>query len=139
MKTIKALFFLSLSILLFSCGDDVNEDFNFDAESLKQTSWGGAMVESYIGGKSIRKSEVGIIFYTAETGQYDIKGQEDTYLREITSFEYFVDGKMFFIKGEESLSGYWLLIEKSKNRIVLEQSSGGDYSYKATLVLTRTH
>lgn len=138
MKTIKTLLFLSLSILLLSCGDDGNDDLNLDVESLKQTSWGGSMVQSYIGGESIRKSEVGIIFYTTENGQYDIKG-EGNIDPEITRFEYSVDDKMLFIKGNGSLKGYWLLIEKSKNRIVLEQSSGGDYSYKATLTLARAH
>jgi hypothetical protein len=130
------LFFLS-NLLFLSCSDD-NDILKLDAESLKQTSWSGQLIESYNGGEHVLYSEVGIIFYTTETGQYDLKYETDIE-PSITEFEYFVDGKLLFIKKNISLGGYWLLVEKSKDRMVLEQSSGGDYSYKATLILERRH
>ena len=81
---------------------------------------------------------MGIIFYTNETGQYDLKYETDIE-PSITKFEYFVDGKFLFIKNNISLGGYWILVKKEKDNMVLEQSSGGDYSYKATLVLERKY
>lgn len=70
----------------------------------------------------MRYSDVGIIFHTNERGQYDIK-YETNVGPSVTEFEYYVDGKFLFIKNYRALSGYWLLIEKSKNKMVLEKSS----------------
>lgn len=136
MKIIKVLLLVLLSILYISCSDN-DDDFQFDSESLRQTSWQGTLSESYNGGETIKKSDVGFIFYTASEGQYDIKYKDADPAR--TQFSYSIEGKMLLIKPNIELKGYWLLIEKNKDKLVLEQSSGGEYSYKATLTLNRKH
>lgn len=138
LKGSHVLLLLFLTNLLFLSCSDEKDILKLDAESLKQTSWGGQHIESYNGGENVLYSEAGIIFYTTETGQYDLKYETDLE-PSITKFEYFVDGKLLFIKKNISLGGYWMLVEKSKDKMVLEQSSGGEYSYKATLVLERRY
>lgn len=137
-KTNALLLSLSICLLLLSCEDNNKDVLNLDADMLKQTSWSGKLIESYNAGKEIHYSDFGIIFHTTNNGQFDLKRETDIEPR-ITRFEYTVEGKILFFKGNIELSGYWLLIEKSKDKMVLEQSSGGEYSYKATLVLTRSH
>ena len=141
MKPTNILFFLLLCVLLSGCKDNDIEDTDrtLDAESLKQTSWSGTMIDSYNRGDKIVKSDIGIIFYTNKNGKYDIITETDSgdINSYIDDFEYFVDGMMLFIKGNIYLKGYWLVIEKSKNKMVLEQSTG--VGYKATLVLNRSH
>ena len=136
-STISLMCFLSTCFWLLSCENN-SEILDLNAESLKQTSWSGQLTESYNGGENVLYSEVGFIFYTTETGQFDLKYETDLE-PSITKFDYHVDGKLLFIKKNIILGGYWLLLEKSNNRMILEQSSGGKYSYKATLVLERTH
>ncbi len=134
---ISLLCFLSICLLFSSCENN-KEILDLNAESLKQTSWSGQLIESYNEGENVHYSDVGFIFYTTETGQFDLKYETDLE-PSITKFDYHVDGKLLFIKKNITLGGYWLLLEKSNNRMILEQSSGGKYSYKATLVLERRH
>ncbi|MDR1501574.1 MAG: hypothetical protein LBT43_03865 [Prevotella sp.] len=136
MKRFRTLLFPLLSIILFSCSDD-NDNFKFSPESLRQTSWQGTLTESYNGGETIKKSDIGFIFYTTSEGQYDIKYKDAE--PERTQFSYSIDDKMLLIEPNIELKGYWLLIEKNKDQLILEQSSGGEYSYKATLTLDRKH
>ena len=136
MKSINALLFLLLSVLLSGCKDNEDTNLTLDAESLKQTSWSGTRIQTYNGGEDIIESSIGIIFYTTKSGEYDIKSESGS---DSEYFEYFVEGKMLFIKENVRLKGYWLVIEKNKNKMVLERSTGGDYSYKDTLVLNRSH
>lgn len=140
-RTNKLLLCLTLSFILFSCKDDNNSDtiLRLDAAELKQTSWTGQRIQSYNGGENLLYSEVGIIFYTTETGRYDIKYKTDPEPSDYEHFEYYVDGKMLFIEGNSTLRGYWLLIEKGKDKMVFEQSTGGEFSYKETLILERKH
>jgi hypothetical protein len=83
----------------------------------------------------VEESVIGIVFYTNE-GNFGIKKKagviEDT-------FTYSVDGKMLIIKQNSYLSGKWFLIEKTKNRMVLEINTGGGYVYKGVLVLDRQY
>lgn len=138
-KGLHLLLFLFISNFLFlSCSDDT-DILKFDAESLKQTSWGGQRIQSYNGGENVVYSEVGIIFHTTESGRYDIKYNTDPEPSDYEYFEYYIDDKMLFIEGNSTLRGYWLLIEKSKDKMVFEQSTGGEYSYKETLILERRH
>lgn len=140
-RTNKLLLCLTLSVILFSCKDDNNSDtiLRLDANELKQTSWGGQRIQSYNGGENSVYSEVGIIFYTTETGRYDIKYKSDSEPSDYEHFEYHIDGKILFVEGNSTLKGYWLLIEKRKDKMVFEQSTGGEYSYKETLILEKKH
>jgi len=142
MKTIKTLLLLSLSILLFSCGDDDNKDFNFNTDLLNQTQWSGILVESYVSSgeiKTVNKIDIGFIFYTTEKGRYEAKTGGD-------DFKYSVEGKMLIIKPADGsvsteLEGYWLLtnVDAKRETIELELGTGLGDSYKRVLTLTRKH
>ena len=139
-RTNKLLLCLTLSFILFSCKDDnkSNTILRLDAEELKQTSWYGKLKESSENGDNASYWDVGMIFYTTKNGKYDIKRVEND-SQIINNFEYSVDEKMLIIKRDIYLSGNWLLIEKSKDKMVFEQSTGGEYSYTSTLVLNKKH
>ncbi|MCD7971862.1 MAG: hypothetical protein LUG18_04230 [Candidatus Azobacteroides sp.] len=137
MKTCNMLVLILFPYIFFmSCSDD-DKDPALAFDSLAQTSWHGIMIESYNGGEIIKNSDIGMIFYTEERGQYDIKGEGDPE-PERESFTYIIEDKILRIRNV-LLTGYWLLIGRDKETMILEQSIGGEYSYKATLTLTRTH
>ncbi len=149
MKTIKALLLLSLSILLFSCGDDDNKySFNFNADFLNQTQWSGTLIESYVrsdGIKTVHNLDAGFIFYTTEKGRYEAS-QEGNPVHDTDDFKYSVEGKMLIIKRTDAnvsinFEGYWLLtnVDTKKETIELENGTGGKDSYKRVLTLTRKH
>jgi hypothetical protein len=133
----KLLFFFSVILLFFGGCKDSNNDFenlHLDPESLQQTSWKGSLTETFED-NNVEESVIGITFYTQE-GNLGIKKKagvmEDT-------FTYSVDGKMLIVKQNSYLSGKWFLIEKTKNRMVLERHTGGGYVYKGVLILDRQY
>lgn len=137
MKPVKALLLFTSFIFLFtSCNDD-DDDFKFEAQSLKQTQWVGILEETY-NGRDSKLSDVGIIFYTEVEGEYDVKSKNAA--EPVTSrFKYSIEGKILSIPGGITLGGQWLLIESNNNKLVLEQSTGGIDAYKGILTLTRKH
>ena len=141
MKTLKTLLLLSLILLLFNCSDDDNKsNFEIDPDSLKQTSWGGTMnVSYYDGGEHTQSANIGIIFYTISDGKYDVKYDSSTE-PYIYDFKYSIDEKILNIDGGP-LGGNWLLVNVNAKQqtIVFERSTGGEYSEKSVLTLTKTH
>ncbi|MEA4978898.1 MAG: hypothetical protein VB075_09380 [Petrimonas sp.] len=131
----KILIISSLFLFLFPGCEDDKKDFHLDSETLQQTSWEGTLTEIH-GETKIKNSEVSIIFYTSKEGRYDMKRETDVITEPFT---YYVDKKMLFIEQKRVLGGYWFLIEKNKERMVLEQGTGGEFIYKATLVLERRY
>lgn len=137
MKAIKFLFLLSFCILLVSCNDDnKDDDFKFDTESLIQTKWTGTMTESHPSG-SIEISDVGIVFYTEDSGEYSYKYKNSVFDPTQGSFNYTLDGKCLNIQHALQLSGKWLLIYADKKEMEFERGTGGVDAYNSTLKLKR--
>ena len=121
---------LLFTIVSTSCSDD-NNDFRFDSESLKQTTWSGVELVTD-GGKVIRTINVEMQFFTAQHGQYILK--EDDTETEVYKFNYSIDGKIMNIE-DGPLFSKRTLLQFSNDKIVLEALN----SYKSTLSLTRRY
>lgn len=135
MKSIQVILIFSLSLILFSCDNDDNiRNFNFSAESLKQTQWTGTFQDTFMEGSkpATRTFDAGIIFVSEDSGDCSL----DT---AVEPFKYTVNEKVLSIQSNSLFKGSWLLVNQSKDRMVLEKGTGGEGAYKAILTLTRTH
>lgn len=134
MKTFRILLLLSLSLFTFSC-DKNNEENNFifNAEYLKQSQWSGTFTKTNSG--KTETANFGVVFYTEADGKYSIKWEYASEAEEGT-FDYSINGKMLIVTNGY-IKGNWLLIQLEKDKMVLEQGTGGENAYKATLNLTR--
>lgn len=130
MKIIKILLLLSLSLMLFSCGDD--DDSKLAPDSLKQTSWKGIYIEG--DNETGRKGSVGLVFNTDKGGYYDLQYTEKD--NSHGYFRYSLDGKLLVMWGG-SVEGNWLIVSKSKNEMTLERGSGATPATKIRMVLER--
>ena len=120
------------TISMMSCDDD-DDKFTFTGAALKQTQWTGTYFRSYIaaGQPATGTYDIGIIFYTDSTGLSSID-------RDEYGFNYSIDDKMLLVtNGDSYLNGYWLLRQADENSMSLEQGTGGENAFKATLTLTR--
>ncbi|WP_071145530.1 hypothetical protein [Bacteroides ihuae] len=135
MKIIQAILIFSLSLILFSCGDDDNIDFN--AASLEQTQWSGTLKETDAWGNGEYTANIGMIFYSEDKGRCSVKRGDDSPFEY--DFDYSIDGKILVLNEKKGdLDGYWLLIQSNKDKMVLEKGTGGDGAYKGTLTLKKT-
>jgi uncharacterized lipoprotein YehR (DUF1307 family) len=115
-----------MAVLLVGCNDNGN-DFGFNGESLKQTTWVG-VTEIADGDKIIQTSDLQFQFYTTNKGVYVEK--PEGFSTETREFEYAIDEKMMNIS-TGSFEGEWMLLEFSQNKMVLERL--GDYTVTITL------
>lgn len=120
-----------LSIVLTNCTEALNDEFEFNAKSLVQTTWEGTEVV-IDGNQTVREMDVEIQFTTSTSGKYVIK--EKGAEIEVYDFMYSIEGKIMNIQ-DGPLYGNRTLIEIGKDRMVLE----GLNSYKATLTLVRKY
>lgn len=131
-KILSWVLILSVSIFSFiSCDKDEKDNFVFNAESLKQTTWEGTslvMDEDQV----IKETSVLIQFFTGNEGQYVLR--KDGYETEVYDFKYVIDEKIMEIDGAV-LNGKWTLLNLNKDKMLLEWYS----SYKVTLTLDRLH
>lgn len=142
MKIIQTILIFSLSLILFSCGDDDKDELNKDeiknAISLKQTRWAGIFkdTEKYRSGAS-----VGLFFYTEKDGRYSLLlGWGTTAVKNEGDFNCSIDEKILTITNTGiELDGRWLLIQSDKDEMVLEKGTGVNGAYKGTLTLTKTY
>lgn len=128
MKIFRVLFLLVISLFLVNCSDEKDE-FRFDAQSLRQTTWEGTNLVTD-GNQVVRTIGVIIQFFTIDTGQYVLKEDGST---EVYNFKYSIDGKIIDIE-DGPLWGKRTLIKFNKNTMVLEAFS----SYKSTITLSKT-
>lgn len=125
------LFLCTISFI--SCSDDEESSLEFNEAFLKQTQWTGTLDRSYIwyGEKVSTTHDVGFIFYTESEGKSNVDTDE-------SNFQYSIDERMLIIiNGDSYLNGHWLLTGAEKDKLVLENSTGGEDAYKAVLTLTR--
>ena len=85
---------LFLAIVSTSCSND-NDDFRFDSESLKQTTWEGVNLVTD-GDKTIRTINVEMQFFDTQNGQYILR--EDGFGAEVYKFNYSIEGKIMNIE-----------------------------------------
>lgn len=143
MKIVQAILIFSLSLILFSCGDDDKDEIKKDeiksAISLKQTRWAGTFedTEKY----RILSASVGVFFYTEKDGRYSlILGWGTTMEKNEGDFNCSIDGKILTITNTGIvLDGRWLIIQSDKDKMVLEKGTGLNGAYKGTLTLERTN
>lgn len=108
---------------------------NFDEESLGQTSWNGTLIVGE-NTSSPLEATVSLAFYTDSRGEYDLKYQnEDHYNYSI--IEYSLDNKLLTIKKNTLISGYWLVVRRTKTEMVLENGSDANPDLKKTIRLER--
>lgn len=134
MKIIQVIILFSLSLILFSCDNENTEALNFSIESLKQTRWAGTFEDSFMEGSETvtRTFEAGIIFVSEDSGDCSL---DDA----VEPFKYTVNEKVLTIQSNSLFKGSWLLVNQSKDKMVLEKGTGGEGAYKAILTLTRNH
>lgn len=134
MKIIQAIILFSLSLILFSCDNENTEAFDLSIESLKQTRWTGTFEDSFMeGSESVTRTfEAGIFFVSDDSGDCSL----DT---AVEPFKYTINEKVLTIQSNSLFKGNWLLVNQSKDRMVLEKGTGGEGAYKAILTLTKTH
>lgn len=130
MKILRFLFFVSLTVLFLSCGDD-DDDSKFTPESLKQTQWEGPLVVKN-GNAIIRELNVEMLFYSTNDGQYIYREQGK--IPFVYDFRYSIDGKIMNIE-DGPLGGKLFMTEFSEKKMVLEATG----SYKLTLTLNRKY
>lgn len=134
MKTIiQTLFAFSLGIILFACDND-DDTFDFSIKSLKQTQWTGTFEDSFVEGSEFatRTFDAGIIFTSEENGDCSLNAN-------VEPFKYTVKEKVLSIQSKSLFNGNWLLVNQSKDRMVLEKGTGGEGAYRAILTITKTH
>lgn len=133
MKIIQAIIIFSLSLILLSCNNENVENPTFSIESLKQTRWTGTLEDSFMEGSELttRTFDVGIIFVSEDSGDCSLN-------TDVDPFKYNVKEKVLNIQSNSLFNGSWLLVNQSKNRMILEKGTGGEGAYKAILTLTRT-
>lgn len=93
----------------------------------------GTLDRSYIsyGEKVSTTHDVGLIFYSESDGKSNVDTDE-------SNFQYSIDERMLIItNGDSFLNGHWLLIGAEKDKLVLENGTGGENAYKGLLTLTR--
>ena len=120
---------LFLAIASTSCSN--NNDFRFDSESLKQTTWEGVNLVTD-GDKIIRTINVEMQFFDTQNGQYILR--EDGFGTEVYEFNYSIEGKIMNIE-DGPLFSKRTILEFSKDKMVLEALN----SYKSTLTLNRRY
>ena len=118
---------LFLAIASTSCSN--NNDFRFDSESLKQTTWEGVNLVTD-GDKILRTINIEMQFFDTQNGQYILR--EDGFGTEVYEFNYSIEGKIMNIE-DGPLFSKRTILEFSKNKMVLEALN----SYKSTLTLNR--
>lgn len=133
MKIFNVIFLLIFSFLLISCSEDNNEDFRFDAKSLKQTTWEGTKLITD-GDQVIRSEHILMQFFTIDSGQYIVKQEEGAAETQIYDFKYSIEGKIMKIT-EAPFSTNWTLVKMDKDKLVLEAFG----SYKLTLTLYKKY
>ncbi|WP_370862145.1 hypothetical protein [Parabacteroides faecis] len=120
---------LFLAIASTSCSN--NNDFRFDSESLKQTTWEGVNLVTD-GDKILRTINIEMQFFDTQNGQYILR--EDGFGTEVYEFNYSIEGKIMNIE-DGPLFSKRTILEFSKNKMVLEALN----SYKSTLTLNRRY
>lgn len=142
MNRFKFLLMLSLSIFLLSCSkDDDGKDSEFTALSMKQTSWKGKIIRESDGVTT--EGRISILFTTDKRGSYELKEKGDAYA-SYDYFDYNIDDKLVRLTqsgGSESprLYGDWLLISKTKDKLILVMGINTESFLKTTLELTRVY
>lgn len=131
MKLLKLLSFLILSIFLTNCTEADENDVEFNAESLAQTTWKGTEVVTD-GDQIVRTMNVEMQFITSTNGRYVLKEKGSEV--EVYDFKYSIEGKIMNIEDGPLFSNR-TLIEIGKNKMVLV----GLGSYKTTLTLVRMY
>lgn len=120
---------LFLAIASTSCSN--NNDFRFDSESLKQTTWEGVNLVTD-GDKILRTINIEMQFFNTQNGQYILR--EDGFGTEVYEFNYSIEGKIMNIE-DGPLFSKRTILEFSKDKMVLEALN----SYKSTLTLNRRY
>ena len=120
---------LFLAIASTSCSN--NNDFRFDSESLKQTTWEGVNLVTD-GDKILRTINIEMQFFDTQNGQYILR--EDGFGTEVYEFNYSIEGKIKNIE-DGPLFSKRTILEFSKDKMVLEALN----SYKSTLTLNRRY
>ncbi|GGJ81646.1 hypothetical protein H8788_22060 [Parabacteroides faecis] len=120
---------LFLAIASTSCSN--NNDFRFDSESLKQTTWEGVNLVTD-GDKILRTINIEMQFFDTQNGQYILR--EDGFGTEVYEFNYSIEGKIMNIE-DGPLFSKRTILEFSKDKMVLEALN----SYKSTLTLNRRY
>ena len=131
MKFLKLLSLLILSIFLSCCTKADDNEIEFDAKSLAQTTWEGTNVVTD-GDQIVRTINVEMQFITSTNGRYVLKEKDSEV--EVYDFKYSIEGKIMNIE-DGPLFGNRTLIEIGKDKIVLEALS----SYRSTLTLVRMY
>lgn len=127
---------LLLSIgLLASCSDDDNDsEPTLTASELLQTTWNACVCDYDAAGKEVVNEEYLIVEFLTETQGKSINGEGSGGPSAVWDLCYYIDGRIITFESS-ALVGNWTVIEKSKNRIVLQ-------SYrpeKSVATLTKLH
>lgn len=112
---------LLLSIgLLASCSDDDNDsEPTLTASELLQTTWNACVCDYDAAGKEVVNEEYLIVEFLTETQGKSINGEGSGGPSAVWDLSYCIDGRIITFK-DSALVGNWTVIEKSKNRIVLQ-------------------
>lgn len=79
-----------------------------------------------------RTFDAGIIFISEDNGNCSLDAN-------VEPFKYTAKEKILSIQSNSLFNGNWLLVNQSKDRMVLEKGTGGEGAYKAILTLTKAH
>lgn len=142
MKNANYLFIVLLTILLAGCKKDDSDDFIWNKDSLKQTSWKGGLELRY-GERIVEGGSIGILFATDKRGSYELKYQKGD-APTCEDFLYEIDNDLLTILNNENgwapdLKGDWIVVEKSKDKLVLVRGINNEESGTITLKLTRNY
>lgn len=146
-KNVRMLLVVLFCVVPFyACSDDHNEPPvpQFSAEFLKQTAWQGELIHfSGQTGEVFRRYKVGVLFATDTQGELDYlttigSGDAVEDYEETEGFTYTVDEKLLTIKSS-LISGWWLLEELTKDRIVLINGPQQQLDAQGKLVLDRVY
>lgn len=106
--------------LLTSCSDDNNDsEPTLIASELLQTTWEACVCDYDAEGKAIVNEEYLIVEFLTETRGKSINGEGSGYPSMTDDLHYQIDGRMLSF-ANSALVGVWTVIEKSKNKIILQ-------------------
>ncbi len=128
MKKLSIIFFFFACLIMTACSNDDEPKLELTAEYLEATTWDAELTGTQSPTPNPISAHFVMQFLTKESGKCIPTYGDDTYEG---SFTYNITKDMILFNG--SLTGYWTVIERTKNKMVLQAYLPNEFN----MVLTR--
>lgn len=142
-KILSILIAVVMMPFICACGDD-DDSYNpnkFSNNSLRSSQWTGTLTKKYDVGsvQKDRTASCGIIFDSKKGGEFSCQWNDTFEKIDKVAFTYKISGKSItFTCSDNILSGEYIVIDYSSNKMRLTKGTGSLGSDNYTLDLNRT-